>query len=153
MEDPHPRRELVYVVDHAIAQKAQPITLAEAGLKERSHLQEWVIAHPQILGARVLIVTAELGRWISLSGTKEADRLDVLGLDADGQLVVAELKRGAAPDTVDMQAIKYAAMAGGFDIDELAHQHSDFLKTRKQPTTAEEARSSLIEHASHAIEV
>jgi hypothetical protein len=36
----------------------------------------------------------------------ERDRLNILGLASDGHRVVAELKREAAPDTVDAQAIK-----------------------------------------------
>jgi RecB family endonuclease NucS len=36
--------------------------------------------------------------------------LDVLGLDRDGRLVVVELKRDQAPDTVDMQALKYGSL-------------------------------------------
>jgi RecB family endonuclease NucS len=40
-----------------------------------------------------------------------ADRLDVLGLDRGGRLVVVELQRDRAPDTVTMQAINYAATA------------------------------------------
>ncbi len=40
---------LVFSVDGHLAQQAEPITLAEAGLRERVHLQEWVLAHPDIL--------------------------------------------------------------------------------------------------------
>jgi hypothetical protein len=47
----------------------------------------------------------------SLGSVRPADdRLDILGFHISGELVVAELKRDRAPDTVEMQAIKYAAM-------------------------------------------
>ena len=119
--------EFVFSVASNTATPATPITLAEAGLKERDHLQEWVIAHPEILGPGVLVITSEFDRWQSKAGP-ERHRPDVIGLDGDGRLVVAELKRDAAPDTVDMQAIKYAATASRFDVDTLAAAHADYLK-------------------------
>jgi hypothetical protein len=91
-------------------------------------LQEWVISHPEIIGPRVLIVTFEFDQWMSASGAAPKDRLDLLGLDSDGRLVVAELKRGVAPDTVELQAIKYAAMASRFTADQLAELHAEFVK-------------------------
>jgi hypothetical protein len=90
----------------ATATAAKPISLAEAGFKEREHLQEWVIANPEVLGADVKIVAFEYGRWSGSGGTVERDRIDVLGLDCEGRLV--ELKRDKAPDTADMQALKCA---------------------------------------------
>jgi hypothetical protein len=46
---------------------------------------------------------------------KPWDRLDALGLGSDVRLVVAELKRDVAPDTLWTQANGYAAMASRFD--------------------------------------
>jgi hypothetical protein len=57
--------------------------------------------------------------WQSRTGA-ERDRLDVLAFGSDGHLVVAELKRDTAPDTVEMQAIKDAAKASRFDLTTLA---------------------------------
>ena len=119
--------EMVFTVSGAVATAAQPIGLADAGLRERQHLQEWVIAHPQVLGEDVKIVTAEFGRWTDNSGALERDRLDLLALDSTGQLVVVELKRDKAPDTVDMQALKYAALVSRFTRDHLAQAHAQFL--------------------------
>mgnify|MGYP001405807123 FL=1 len=51
--------ELVFRVQDSVAQPARPITLAEAGLRERQHLQEWVLANPEMLGEGVLIITSE----------------------------------------------------------------------------------------------
>ena len=124
-----------------------PISLAEAGLRERSDLQEWVLNHPEILGPGIMIVTFEFDRWWAAGGDRERDRLDVLGLDTDGRLVVAELKRDRAPDTVEMQAIKYAAMASRFTEETLVDQHARFLQRTDREVTAEAARQLLIEHA------
>ena len=105
--------ELVFTVQPGVAQRAQPISLAEAGLRERADLQEWIRENPEILGEGARIVTFEFGAWRARDGNA-TDRLDLLGLDDEGRLVVAELKRGPAPDTVEMQAIKYAAFASRF---------------------------------------
>lgn len=139
--------ELLFTVVGSTAQPAQPIPLADAGLKERADLQEWVLAHPIILGSDVKIVTFEFDRWWTTSGTAPADRLDVLGLGEDGRLVVAELKRDMAPDTTEMQAIKYAAMASRFTLDSLAEQHARFREQRQDACSKDEALSSLATHA------
>lgn len=87
-------------------------TLADLGLREREHLQEWILRHPQLLGPGVDIVTSEFDRWEDARGEPVRDRLDVLGIDREGRLIVVELKGGHAPHTIHMQAINYAAMVG-----------------------------------------
>ena len=81
--------ELMFTVRPGEATPARPISLAEAGLKERADLQEWVRNNPEILGEDVLIVTFEFDRWRANDG-RAPDRLDLLGLDPDGRLVVAD---------------------------------------------------------------
>src|SRR4051794_26022131 len=84
---------VLFEVDGSSVRPASTHSLSELGLLERSHLQEWVLAQPQVLGDDVLIVTSEFDRWAGQDGTRTRDRLDVLGLDSSGRLVVAELKR------------------------------------------------------------
>lgn len=123
--------EMVFTVSGATATAAEPIGLATAGFKERQHLQEWVIAHPHVLGPDVKIVAFEFGRWAASSGALERDRLDILALDGEGRLLVVELKRDKAPDTVEMQALKYAALVSRFTRDDLAKVHADYLTGRR----------------------
>ena len=138
---------MVFTVDGDKAFAAESISLAEAGLREREHLQQWVLANPAILGKDVLVVTCEFDRWSAKGGADPKDRLDVLGLDRDGRLVVAELKRDAAPDTVEMQAIKYAAMVSRFDADVLADAFAEWhRKTGGDALTSEEAAARLNAH-------
>lgn len=139
--------EQVFTVSGAVATPAAKVTLAEAGLKERQHLQEWVLAHPTVLGDDVLVVSTEFGSWEGTGGRKAWDRLDVLGLDRDGRPVVVELKRDMAPDTVDMQALKYAALVSRFTVDDLVRVHAQFLISRGTSCTHDEARRRLDEHA------
>jgi len=127
---------VVLTVDGAHAQAATPVTLAAEGLKEREHLQQWVIDHPEILGTDLKIVTFEFDRWVAASGARPSDRLDVLALDRGGRLVVVELKRDRAVDTVTMQAINYAAMAARFNLDVLAEAHAAFLGPGTEPEQA-----------------
>jgi hypothetical protein len=140
--------ELLFTVTGNTATPAEALTLDKAGLWERKDLQEWVLKHPEILGPDILIVTFEFDQWQGPStAPKQADRLDILGLAADGFLVVAELKRDRAPDFVSMQAIKYAAMASRFTTETLASQHARFLTQQGTPTTEDEALQRLQAHA------
>lgn len=139
-------RELVFTAYPGRAELARKVTLADAGLRERNDLQEWIRAHPQVLGTGVRIVTYEFDRWVSGSRS-HGDRLDLLGLDEDGRLVLAELKRDGAPDTVEMQAVKYAAYASKFTPETLAACHGSYLRrTVDTEVTDEEALSQLDEH-------
>ena len=138
---------LLAVGDGGIRADIVPVTsLGAAGLMERQHLQEWIVAHPGILGPGVMIVAVEYDGWV-VSGDAQRDRLDVLGLDVDGHLVVAELKRGMAPDTVEMQAVKYAAMASRFTVETLAAAHAAYRTRRGTAMTADQAVEALQAHA------
>ncbi|MDQ3152975.1 MAG: DUF5655 domain-containing protein [Actinomycetota bacterium] len=150
------RDEMVFTVSGATATAAEPIGLAAAGFKERQHLQEWVIAHPQVLGPDVKIVAFEFGRWAARSGALERDRLDVLALDSAGQLIVVELKRDKAPDTAEMQALKYAALVSRFTRDHLVKVHAEYLTRRRgemvDPETAEAELEEWLEEGAEIIE-
>lgn len=140
--------ERVYSIKGGSAFPLPAVSLAEAGFRERDDLQEWVLARPEILGPDVMVVAFEFDRWQDSRGDRQRDRLDVLGLDSDGRLVLAELKRDKAPDTVEMQAIKYAAMASRFTETDLVSYHARFLSNRAGATVSEDAaRDALQEHA------
>lgn len=139
--------ELVYSVQGTSAQPMRVSTLAAAGLRERDHLQEWVLANPEILGDDVLVVTSEFDQWFSKEG-RDPDRLDVLGLGQDGRLVVTELKRDMTPDLVTMQAINYASRASRFTPDMLADAFLSFHRGRPHAVgTSDDALSRLQVHA------
>lgn len=140
--------EVVFGVDAGgKAVRAAAISLAEAGYQERRDLQEWVLAHPEVLGPGVLPITFEFDRWRNAAGDAERDRLDVLGLGDDGRLVVVELKRDRAPDTVEMQAIKYAALASRFTPELVIERYGDFLASRGEALDAVEVQARLEAHA------
>lgn len=141
--------EQLFTVEGSTAALAQPISLADAGLREREHLQEWVVANPQLLGDDLRIVTFEFDRWVAgTTGEDPRDRLDVLAIDPSGTLVVVELKRDKAATTVEMQALKYAAMASRFEATTLASAHAAHLtKATGEPVSAADALAALEEHA------
>lgn len=144
--------EMVFTVRPGVAQPAREIDLKDAGFKERADLQEWVRSNPEILGPGIKIVAFEFAAWQARQQTA-ADRLDLLGLADDGRLVVAELKRGPAPDTVEMQAIKYAAFASRFSPNTLAERHAEYLSKASGATvSAEDAAGQLEQHIGGELE-
>jgi len=140
-----PMNELVYQVAGAAAVRATPITLAQAGLKEREHLQQWVLEHSEMLGTGLLILTSECDRWVSARG-RERDRLDILALDTDGHLVVAELKRDEAPETVEMQALKYAAYCSRFTPETLIEEYRGWRRRYGDVLSVDDAQAQLEAH-------
>jgi len=90
-------------------------------LLERQDLESWVENYPDILGEELLILTTEYDKF-----DKTNERLDLLAIDKDGNLVVIELKRDDSGKNVDLQAIKYAAYCSNLklnDIIELFQRH------------------------------
>jgi hypothetical protein len=137
---------ILFEVDGSSASPASTCSFSELGLHERAHLQEWVLGQPQVLGDDVLIVTSEFDRWTGQDGTRARDRLDILGLDASGRLVVAELKRDDSGGDVHLQAITYAALVSRFTLETLAEAHVQYRARRGEALTAAEATQRLTEH-------
>jgi len=76
----------------------------ELGFREREHLQEWLANQPDALGEELLIIQKEFDGF---DDTRE--RLDLLALDKDGNLVVIENKLDDTGRDVMWQALKYAS--------------------------------------------
>jgi hypothetical protein len=122
-------------------ERMDEISLASAGLKERQDLQQWITEHPDLISPGLLLVTTEFDRW-EIREQKVADRLDALFLDLSGSPVLVEFKRDKATDTVELQALKYAAYCSQLTFDELAEE---FAATRE--VELDEARQQLVDHA------
>lgn len=120
--------ELVFTASGAKATRVDQIAIEDLGLTERGHLQEWVITYPAIIGPGVLIITFEFDQWIAANGATRRDRLDVLGLHRDGRLVIAKLTRGLTPNTVELQAIKYAAYTLSYRLQNRVLEAIDYLE-------------------------
>jgi RecB family endonuclease NucS len=117
------------------------VSLAEAGIRERADLQRWIERYPELIERDLLLVTTEFDQW-QLRDRRVPDRLDVLFLDSAGSLLVAELKRDIAPDTTELQALKYAAYCSQLTVPDVVEQYA-----RHHAVAPEEARAAIVEHA------
>ena len=82
-------------------------TFSELGFKEREHLQEWIANNPSSLGDKeeqLLIIQKEFDGF---DDTRE--RLDLLAIDRQGNLVIIENKLDDSGRDVTWQALKYAS--------------------------------------------
>lgn len=95
---------------------------ADLQLREREHLQEWLADMPEALGEELLIIQKEFDGF---AGTRE--RLDLLALDKDGQLVVIENKLDDSGRDVVWQAIKYAAYCSSLKKAEIVDIFQQYL--------------------------
>ncbi|RNF35333.1 DUF4268 domain-containing protein [Paracoccus methylarcula] len=95
---------------------------ADLQLRERQHLQEWLVHQPDALGEPLLIITKEFDRFEETS-----ERLDVLALDRHRNLVVIENKLDDSGRDVTWQALKYTAYVSTMSTAELVQVHQDYL--------------------------
>ncbi len=104
-------------------EKIEPTSFCELNIWERHHIQEWIRQAPEILGEELLVVSIEFDRFVN-----SHDRLDVLAIDRQGNIVVVELKRDAYAGYADLQAIRYAAMVSSLTIDNLLPYYIAYQK-------------------------
>ncbi len=130
-----PKMFLIYP-DERVPEPVKEINFADRGIKEREHIQEWIASNPGIVGDDLLIVGKEFGDF---DLTRE--RLDLLAVDADGRLVIIELKRDDTGSDVHWQAIKYASYVGKASADDIRRIYAEYANIDEQ-----EAEQQLLEH-------
>lgn len=106
---------------------------ADLNLQERAHLQEWIIHQPNALGEELLILQKE---FAGFEDTRE--RLDLLALDKEGNLVVIENKLDDSGSDMTWQAIKYTAYVSTLKPAEIIKVYQDYLDRYSKGDMAQE---------------
>ena len=112
------------------------VEFAQLGFQERRDIQEWVAANPSILGEDLLIIGKEFSGF-----DRTNERLDLLAVDADGTLVIIELKRDHSGADAHWQAIKYASYFRQAKQDILVRMLAEYSKVSE-----DEAGTALLQH-------
>jgi hypothetical protein len=95
---------------------------AELGFYEREHLQEWIANEPESLGEELLIIQKEFDGF---DETKE--RLDLLALDKEGNLIIIENKLDDSGRDVVWQALKYASYCSNLNKSQIVDIYQAYL--------------------------
>lgn len=128
--------------NNKLPETLKPTTFAELKVQERKHLEEWIKANPDILGAEpLLLITSEYDRF-----DNSDKRLDLLAMDKEGRLVIIELKRDATGSLADLQAIRYAAFCSTMSFKDVVQMYARFI--HKDEETAREKIREFVGDAS-----
>ncbi len=102
--------------------KVKESTFSDLGFRERNHLQEWIAKYPKCLGEDLLIIAKEFDGF---KDTKE--RLDLLALDKQGNLVIIENKLDDSGRDVTWQALKYASYCSSLKKEDVISIYQQYL--------------------------
>lgn len=102
---------------------SQLVEVPAGNLDLEERLEDWIYADPALLGMDLLMI----GRQVI---SPHGGRIDLLGLDEDGNTVVLELKRRRTPREVVAQVLDYASWVRDLSYDDLdlicqKHQNAD----------------------------
>ncbi|HHH53177.1 MAG TPA: hypothetical protein ENK91_05930 [Bacteroidetes bacterium] len=116
---------MILVVNNELSdlKKIDETSFVSLNIWERNHIQEWIREAPEILGEELLVVSIEFDRFKNSN-----DRLDILAIDRQGNIVVVELKRDSYAGYADLQAIRYAAMTSSMTIEKLLPYYNQYQK-------------------------
>lgn len=99
---------------------------SELGFTERKHLQEWLANRSDALGEELLVIQKEFDGF---DDTRE--RLDLLALDKDGNLVIIENKLDDSGRDVVWQALKYASYCASLSKAQIVDIFQQYLNRYK----------------------
>ncbi|MFC3881041.1 DUF4268 domain-containing protein [Algoriphagus namhaensis] len=91
-------------------------------IRERQHLQEWISKNPEVLEDELLIIQKEFDGFSNTS-----ERLDLLALDKDGNLVIIENKLDDTGRDVVWQSLKYASYCSTLTIPQILEIFQKYL--------------------------
>jgi hypothetical protein len=107
-------------IQHAVWKiGSSPAALAVGRLASEMHLEEMIVAAPQILSAQWMLI----GRQ---EQTGYGGRIDLLAIAPDASLVLIELKRNRTPREIVAQALDYASWVEQLTADKIAQIYQRF---------------------------
>lgn len=110
--------------------KAKLVIAQETNLELESHLEDWLENSPWAL------IQDELILWIDRQPSARDEEgtvfPDLLGVDAEGNLVIVELKRAQAPREVVAQLLEYAAWANELSDEQIQQIAEDYFEKRNE---------------------
>lgn len=116
---------------------------SDLGFSERKHLQEWLENYPQALtqgdGDELLIIQKEFDGF---DDTRE--RLDLLAIDKEGNLVIIENKLDDSGRDVVWQALKYASYCANLKKQQVVEIFQRYLNQKAQSEGAEPANAERV---------
>ena len=95
---------------------------SDLNLRERDHLQEWLANQPDALGEELLIIQKEFDGF-----DETRERLDLLAMDKDGNLVIIENKLDDSGRDVTWQALKYTAYVSPLKTTDIVSIYQQYL--------------------------
>lgn len=113
--------------------KLDETTFKNQGLKEKD-LQKMLKSQINAISPRTLIVSEEFSDW-----EDNNNRIDLLGIDEDANLVVIELKRTNDGGYMELQALRYAAMISTLTFEKLVDIYGSYLSKNGIETNPEES--------------
>lgn len=114
-------------------QKIKEKSFSELGFKEREHLQEWISKNPECLGEDLLVIQKEFDGF-----NDTYERLDLLAVDKQGNLVIIENKLDDSGRDVTWQAQKYASYCSTLKKDQIRRIYQELLDKEANGENAEE---------------
>lgn len=96
----------IYKIINGKIEPLKQTEFAEEGMRERQDLQQLLKDKIEVISPNTLVLSEEFGDW-----QDSRRRIDLLAIDKDANLVVIELKRNEDGGHMDLQSIRYAAMA------------------------------------------
>jgi Endonuclease NucS len=98
-----------------------PVQVSAGKLANENMIQNWIAERPELLGLDLLIIGREVV-------APDRGRIDLLGLDEEGNLSILELKRDRTPREVIAQALDYASWIGTLSTREVHEIAVKYLK-------------------------
>lgn len=121
--------------------KIEKRTFKSLGLDERHNLQEWIAKEPSSLGEERLIIQKEFDGF---ADTRE--RLDLLAIDKNGNLVIIENKLDDSGRDVTWQAIKYASYCSGLSKGDVIEIYQRYLNDQNLHESAADNLSDFFDN-------
>lgn len=113
-------------------------TFQKLQILERQHLQKALRDRIDAISPDTIIIAEEFGDW-----SEGNRRIDLLGIDRDGHIVVIELKRDDSGH-MELQALRYAAMVSTVKFSEVTHIYQRYLEKIGESKDAEVELQSFL---------